>query len=351
MTAVVTSVVPDRFRAGDIITVTGFGFSPDFGVNRVSVELIVSVFIVSESDTVIVCEVPAGIPTNQQVSVIASRNDTQDASEPFNCWSLGTSGELGSYGDDMPGQVPGPREAAHLDVDVPDVGQAIDYERQAAHALRIADEILEQQGDIFTSDGTNPERQPIGGGGLELHSRPAEALGLRWEQATRWLALRYGAELTGDAVAQFPYPNGSAFTGGGITEHGAPFPGTITRVSLHVHFSSGAAIDRVRILVGGVSVYDSGAGQNVLAGETFVGLLSADVQQGDLLEIETTQDGADGNPFNVTGSIMLKERGFDVLVGDTLAITDSVSAVKTGAQARSAADLATVTDTIEAGLS
>ena len=83
MASVITDVQPRTIKAGDFITVTGFGFSPAFGVNRINVNLGVAAVILSESDTVIVAVVPAGIPTNQQVEVIASRTDTQEASSWF----------------------------------------------------------------------------------------------------------------------------------------------------------------------------------------------------------------------------------------------------------------------------
>lgn len=349
MASVITDVQPRTIKAGDFITVTGFGFSPAFGVNRINVNLGVAAVILSESDTVIVAVVPAGIPTNQQVEVIASRTDTQEASEPFVVWSLASAAELRDFDSSMPGQVPGPREAAHLDVDVPDVGQARDYERVAAHALRIANEILEQAGDIFTSDGAGLARLPIGGGGMELHTRTAEALDLYWGPSSRWITLRWGAELTGDAIAQFTQPHGGAFGAAGLaggpgTEHGVPFDGgRLTRVGVQVHFSSGAVLALVRVLVNGAQVYTSGA-IAVAAGSSHVATFSAAVSHPDLVEIECTQDGADGNPFNVTASVTLREDHEAVRQADTIFATDEVTVDKTGNQAASADDSVEVTD-------
>lgn len=346
MAAVITDVQPRRFREGDQITVTGSGFSPNFGDNRVNVNLGTAAFIISESDTEIVCEVPSGIPTDQQVEVIVSRIDTQQASDPFACWGLASADAIRDL--DLPGQIPGPREASNLDADLPDVGQARDYERLTAHALRIANEILEQQGDIFTSDGTNPTRQEARGGDMELHARSDEPTGLHWEESRRWIPLRYGGEISG-GPAQPLKANGQPFSSPATgQEHGVPFDGRLTSVAVYRHADGSApdVLDRVRVLVNGGSVYDSGAGLALPSSSAYTDTMNVQVQFNDQVELECTA-AAGGNPVNLTGSIRLEELT-SVKSADRIAITDEVTAEKIGEQDRAAQDEVDVDDLVAA---
>lgn len=349
MAAVITDVQPRRFRAGDTITVTGSGFSAAFGINRVNVNLGTPATILSESDTVIAVEVPAGIPTNQQVEVIASRTDTQEGSIPFAVWSLASLDEIRDL--DLPGQVPGPREAAHLDIDVKDIGQARDYERAAAHVLRIANEILEQAGDIFASDGSLPVRFPIGGGEMELHARPAEALDLHWGPASRWIPFRWGLLEDGTGAAIDMVANGTpeatATTG---TEHGIPFDGELKHVGvLNNTMLVGDTLFRVRVLINAVQVHDSGVALGLTEGQSYIAALSIPVNAEDRIGILITKAG--GNGDSTHSAVIRMQETLAVAVADLVQVSDAVEVVKTGSHERSAQDAITIADIVTPELS
>ncbi|HEU03190.1 hypothetical protein LCGC14_0273500 [marine sediment metagenome] len=352
MAAVITDVQPRSFRAGDDITVTGSGFSTLFADNRVSIQFL-NAPLVSSTDTVMVCTVPAGIPTDEQVGVIASRIDTQIASEPFTAWSLASLDAIRDL--DLSGQVPGPREAAHLDVDVADIAQARDYERIASHALRIANEILGSPGDIFTSDGSLPVPFPIGGGGLELHARPSEPLDLRWEAASRWLTFRYGLRFLDSQNIINMIGNGSPFSLTAFNvngeEHGVPFEGNLTRVMVAVLEEEvpGDSLDRVRVIVNGASVHDSGAGLGLGEGDAYVATFSAPVRNPERVTIEATKLGNNAQ-MSIIGMVKLQETT-SVFVSDTIFVDDDVQVTKTGNQAAAAAIAISVSDVATAALS
>ena len=289
----IDAIVPARFREGDTIEIQGAAFSPTFGENGVLIDG-QAAGILSESDTLLTVQVPAGITTDSFVAVTVQRSDTLD-NVSSQAWSKALLADLRSGAAPVPGQVPGETEAEDPSPQ-PVIPQAQDYERMATLAEFILYEVLGATGDLFASDGT-PGLTPFGVGaaGLLLGADPGGLEGLVYAAAVRRLTWSWGKRIdagggnNGPMVAGGDGDNPSAILG----EHGAPLNVTLDQVTVLVDsFAAGDTLDQVQVAVNGAVLYDSGAGLGVT---TFhQAALALAVVAGDRIEVRAFKAGVNG---------------------------------------------------------
>lgn len=287
----INEVSPSRFRIGDLITISGFGFSPDFGQNQVAIAGVPEP-VFSESATEIQVFVPAGVPEDQYVAVAVFRADTLDNDVGIG-FSLPSKDDLRSGAVRLPGQVPGTTEATDP-ARVEDTPQAQDYERMVTALEHLLFDVLGTLGDVFASDGTQIVPQPIGAAGQRLGANPATSTGLEYAAVARTQTLSWGGRrINPDGGLLALVANGETTDANATSGlHAAPFTGTI--FSLIVAFVAGDpgdTLDRVVVNVNAVTVYDTGGGLGVSPGSNHVAAPALAVTLGQTIEVLVTKTG------------------------------------------------------------
>lgn len=293
----INEVVPNRFRAGDLITVRGFGFAPGFGDNAVSVDGIPEILQV-ESATELTFFVPAGVSVDQYVTVQAFRSDTLD-NDVAQAWSSSSLSDLRDGTARIPGQVPGAREAADPSP-LADVPQAQDYERLVQAIEHLLYDALSVVGDLFASDGAEIVPQPIGAAGQRLGANPATATGMEYAALTRATSLQWGGrKLAANTVVDAIVANGQSSETSTIAGiHLAPATGIVGLIT--VLFAEGVAgdtLDQVILRKNGAIAFDSGTGLGITPGNAFEspGLVVAIILGTDTVELEVRKLGTNGD--------------------------------------------------------
>lgn len=89
--------------------------------------------------------------------------------------------------------------------------------------------------------------------------------------------------------------------------HGTPWAGTIERVTVFVNDDTGAGVnlDRVRVFVAEVAVFDSGTGLNISQDEAYEGAPGDSIALDDRLAIGCTPDATD--TINYAATLLLKK--------------------------------------------
>lgn len=290
----INEVSPSRFRSGDLITIHGFGFSPDFGENQVAIGGIPEV-LQSESATELTLIVPAGIPEDDWVSVFVFRSDSLDnASDQW--WSGGAVSDLRDGTTRVPGQIPGEAERANP-VRVEDVPQAQDYERLATAIEHLLFDVLSTVGDLFGFDGASLTPVPIGAAGNVLRANPAAATGMDYAGLTRAQTLSWGGRKAAGAVTLGSLtPNASSDNLGAVFgDHVSPRTGTMRElVVLFAEGSAGDTLDNVEVEINGAPLYASAAGLAIPPGGTHVVDLGLAINVGDLTQVRVRKIGTNG---------------------------------------------------------
>lgn len=290
----INEVTPSRFREGDLITINGFGFSPDFGANDVAIDGIPEP-VQSESATAIQVLVPAGVTKDAYVPIAVFRNDTldNDVTQAF------VKPDLDSIRDgseSVPGQIPGTTEAADPSR-VEDVPQAQDYERMVTAIEHLLLDVLSTLGDLFAFDGTNLVAQAIGAAGQTLQANPATSTGMTYASTPRASSLNWaGEKAAGDTALNELSVNGTV-TETSITNGNAFSPLTGNLYLVIVYFAEGTAgdtLDRVTVDVNAGNVYDSGAGLAIAPGSFHVATFTGAVTSGDVVELKVAKLGTNG---------------------------------------------------------
>lgn len=281
--AKIFSITPSRFREGDVVTIAGAAFSPTSGANDVTIDQIPAA-IFSETETELEVEVPVGVTKNAYVGVLVQRNDTGD-NDATSAFSLADADDLLDGTAQAPGQVPGEVEAANLNLPVPDVPQARDYEIMTTLAEWLAREQLDLAGHLWGSTGgPNPPEA------LLLPPAPNEVLiadppafeGISTALHPRRLTWHWGKRIdagagnNGPMVANGDLGNPSVAIG----ELPAGAAGTVVALTVLVEeFAPGDTLDLVELVVNGVVAFTSGAGLGLTtfyAAAPAVAVLAAD---------------------------------------------------------------------------
>lgn len=290
----INEISPSRFRAGDLITIRGFGFAPTFGDNAVAIDGIPEP-IQSESATEIVVVVPAGVTVGAYVPVFVFRSDTLE-NDSNQAWSSDPLDDLRDGTARIPGQLPGVTEAADPSR-VEDVPQAQDYERLATAIEHLLFDVLGTTGDVFASDGTSLVPQPVGAAGQRLGANPAPTTGMEYAAITRATSLRWqGEKAIGDVVL------GALTANGGQSQlslvnglHLAQLTGNVYLiVVLFAQGTAGDTLDQVRLRINAVTQYDSLVGLGIAPGGVHVAAVAVAVTAADTVELEVKKLGVAG---------------------------------------------------------
>lgn len=307
----INEVVPSRFRAGDLIAIQGFGFSPTFGQNSVAIDGIPEP-IASESETEISILVPAGVSTDRYVTIQVFRNDTLDNAF-WQSWSSAELNDMRSLAVRAPGQIPGTTEAADP-VRVEDVPQAQDYERLMTALEFLLVEVLEDAGDMFGSDGSGLVKIPVvasWGNGLALRTDLTEPAGVDFIAISSFQRVTFGygkQTASGNTALEEAVPNHDGSIVSALSPaHWSPITGTVRRVAVLAAELTGAdTLDQVTIEVAGSQVYDSTTGLGLTQGQVHVASLNQSVTSGQTVELLVKKLGTEGRMI-VTGKVGLWE--------------------------------------------
>ena len=312
----VTSVSPERGRAGDTITIEGTGFSA--ANNNVRLDN-TACTILSQSRTKIVITQPTTFNVTEGFAVLQVNNfDNNRFSEvPF--WIRAAIADLETRR--LPDQEPGPEEFAAgapaaggtgAVVDSPTRAEARMWERMATMVDFLLRDTLTEPGDIYVRsaaglaklDGAVGNEEP----GQRLVSDSAQAEGVRWGRLAD-LDLPYGLQLAAGTTS------GTSMIASGVnTDTGsnifwiAARAGTIDAAYAYQQssVSNTDRLDRVRILVNAVEQYDSGTGLAIAhKGRHFVSGLSIAVAVGDRVELEVTKTGT-SETMDLLGAVRMR---------------------------------------------
>lgn len=292
----INEIVPSRFREGDLVTINGFGFSPTFGENSVAIDGIPEP-LQSESATQITLIVPTGVGVDQYVSVLVFRTDTNDFGSG-QAWSSGSVDDLRGGAIQIPGQIPGPLEAADPSR-VEDVPQAQDFERMVAATEHLLHDVLGAVGDLFAFDGASIVPQPLGAAGQRLGANPATSTGMEYVADVRTQSLQWaGRKIAANTVLGALVANGESTDVATVFgTHLAPLTGNANAlVVLFADGSAGDTLDQVVVQRNGVTQYDSGTGLGVLPGGFHAAALAIALVSGtDTIEVQAKKLGTVGN--------------------------------------------------------
>jgi len=306
MVHLVTDYNPKRGRSGETITIDGQGFSS----NNNSIRLDgTSCSIVSESTTRIVITQPATFNVTRGFAVLQVNNYDNNRVTEVPYWIKAPIATIEA--DRLPDQEPGAEEDAtsYLDPDGdgtilsdPTKAEARDWERMATMVDFLLRDTLQGAGDIFARDAAGLTLLDASGedGGQRLVADSTQDQGMRWGHAAD-MDFPYGRRIPGattTAVLMIANGNNTTTTAGQADEWVAPAAGIIDAVYVYQqsNLMSTDRLDRIRILINGVSKYDSGTGLLVgHRGRAFKGNLSVPISVGDRLQVEITKTGTYGD--------------------------------------------------------
>lgn len=195
--------------------------------------------------------------------------------------------------------VPGPAEVLGPDEEVSRVMEAKDSERLSTLLEAFLDDVA--AGNVL--GGTGAGLASPGGTaaqGAVLVADPADSTGMRWDGAQSH-ALPFGGSV-GVGATLLVGDGDQAAVAAGDTEQWAAVDGTLDLIHLLVQ-SGGPTLDRVRVLVNGSAVYDSGTGLGIGALGLFSANPAAAVVAGNRVEVEAT---ALGGVVSVVGACELQ---------------------------------------------
>jgi len=273
------------------VVIDGTGFSAVPFDNDVTVGGIPAA-IVAESAIQITFTMPflfqIGILTDAHVQVVVT-NFTPATPESGRAW-FRVQEDADEIADRViASAIPGQFELVGTDSDRPRYFEAKDMEKLAALIETWTRDL--DPGQILAADANPAVSEPGGtpGLGAALLVDLAEATNLRWSQEQDAM-LPFGSDVPAAATLLVADGDLTLAAGAGGTEQWAPTAGTVNLIWLLVK-SAGPTLDRVRLLVEGVSVFDSGAGLALGNNAVFSANPAAVVAQGDRVEIEATSAG------------------------------------------------------------
>lgn len=305
----VLSVSPPRARAGDNVIITGTGFSPRAGQNRVRVSG-TNAAIVAESSTSITFTVPSipfSIVTDILVDVVAE-NFTSNHTANSYLWIKPATADLAGYR--VAATVPDLAEDPNLED--PPTADGQDFER----LLTLIDfptlDVLPVAGDVAARDATGLAAVTGGHDGQVLHVDPAAPTVVAWAWETD-LVIPYGRSIVanpgGGGVALAVAHGSQNATLSSTNSRGfVDLAGRIRTVWVLAK-NAGATdhITLIRILKNGAQVHTSGA--IALAGDdAYTADVDIAVAAGDYLEIEATKAGTT-DPVKIVGGLRIRTGG------------------------------------------
>ncbi|KKL76241.1 hypothetical protein LCGC14_2046880, partial [marine sediment metagenome] len=307
----ITSVSPQRGRPGQEITIVGTGFSPDN--NNVRLDGAATT-ILSESTTRIVVTQPTTFNVTDGFAVLQVNNFDNNRFTEVPYWIKDTVANL--LTKTLPDQAPGSEEFAASTaaaatpggtgevVPDPTRAEARMWERMATMVDFLLTDTLVSLGDMFVRDAVGltllDGSLASEATGQRLVADSVAAEGVRWGHAAD-ADFPYGVQIAaGDTTSVLMRANAvnTAAELGAGDEWPALLPGTIDAVYVYQQSSPGNTdrLDRVRILVDGSPVFDSGTGLAVdHRGRFFAGNLSIAVTAGgspNRIQLEITKTGA-----------------------------------------------------------
>ena len=290
----VTEITPARGRDGESITIKGTGFATSTGQNRVTFTgFPATVTSASEDELVVTTPFLLSIIFDF-MSVVTVQ------SPPFTGPSASGLFFVKLPVDQLADEAPEIERAGaqeSIGTDRPTYAEATDWLR----LLDVVDVALGNgagAGSLMAHDGIGPtavdDVNPTDNGedGQVLLVDPGEPtlLGFGWDLD---FTLPFGGEVVaspGGAVLLRASGDQLAATGAN-SAHGATLPGTLNLAWLLVKEASTDTLDRVRVLVEGSSVFDSGAGLGLVNDQTWVARFAAPVNKEDEIELEVTKSG------------------------------------------------------------
>lgn len=300
----VTSVSPERGRAGDTITITGTGFAAANNSVRLDGT---ACTILSQSETEIVITQPTTFNVTEGFAVLQVNNFDNNRFTEVPFYIRPTAATLATRR--LYDQQPGPEEFAASAAGVGGTGAVIDsptraearqWERMATMVDFLLRDTLLGQGDMFIRDAVGlavldgTTATPVKEPGQKLVADSTQDEGVRWGHAGDF-DVPYGLQLaSGNTSGTNMVPNGTNTTTTGDTVWASPQSAEIDAVYVYQQSSGGNTdrLDRVRILVNGVQQYDSGTGLNVAhQGRFFAGSLGISVSAGQRVQLEITKTG------------------------------------------------------------
>ena len=313
----ISSVSPPRGRAADDVTILGVGFNPTPSRNIVRI-IGQSCAIVSATETQLVVTPPFLMLFVTDTAVpLSVENLMMPGLEAWETYQ--STADADTIADRTTENAePGPFGSPSSEEEDPERPQAQDWNRLGSMLdLILGHEATNEPGDVLVADGSglavlggaNPDlgnAAPNGYQGQVLVADPAAALGVRFGLALD-VSLPFGGSLAASAAALL-VAGGSqaAAVGGANTTASAPTRGELNLVHLFCDRISGTdTIDRVRVLVGGAPVFDSGAGLGLGANAVYSQELAEAIAVGGEVELEATKLGATGT-IQVVGGVRME---------------------------------------------
>lgn len=316
----VTSVSPERGRSGQTITIIGTGFSPNN--NNVRLDGAAAT-IISESTTQIVITQPTTFNVTDGFAVLQVNNFDNNRFTEVAYWIKDAIADLETK--ILPDQEPGPEEFATsvaggaagtvTGAIIPDPtrAEARMWERMATMVDFLLSDTLVALGDMFVRDSVGLTLLDGSAGseppGQRLVADSTAAEGVRWGHAADF-DFPFGVgilESSTTAVLMTANGRNTAIASGEADEWPVPLVGAIDAVYVYQQsfIVNPDSLDRVRILVNGVSVFDSGTGLGITHRQRFfAGNLSIAVSVGDRIQLEVTKTGAN-NPMDCLGAVRM----------------------------------------------
>ncbi len=317
----ITSVTPQRGRAGETITIAGTGFSPNN--NNVRLDGTTAT-IVTENTTEIVITQPTTFNVTDGFAILQVNNFDNNRVTEVPYWIKDAIADIEA--GRLPDQEPGPEEfaasvttgttGAVTGAIVPDPtrAEARMWERMATMVDFLLRDTLVALGDMFVCDATGLTLLDGSSGsevaGQRLIADSAASEGLRWGREVD-ADFPYGIQIAAATVtAVLMTANGINSVGptGDGDEWVVPLDGTIDGVYVYQQSSvpNTDRLDRVRILVNGSSDYDSGTGLSIgHRGRHFAGSLSIAVTAGQRIQLEVTKTGT-SETMDLLGAVRMQ---------------------------------------------